>query len=125
MIFVGEKRSKTAIKMGVRWNDGRLAAKQLFDALNACGVNPRLQVFVNWWKDNGFVNYDTLVFLSRVADETPVIAMGRKVHKALEQAGISHYTIVHPAARGKIRNKKRYARHVRDVLGLVRSPALD
>ena len=27
-LFVGEKRSELAIKMGVTWKDGRLAAKQ-------------------------------------------------------------------------------------------------
>lgn len=35
LVFVGERRSPAAIRMGVRWPDGRLAAKQLFDALRA------------------------------------------------------------------------------------------
>jgi len=40
MLFVGEKRSDTAKRMGVTWEDGRLATKQLFDALRDNGVDP-------------------------------------------------------------------------------------
>lgn len=34
-LFVGERPSPKAATMGVTWRDGRLAAKQLFDALVA------------------------------------------------------------------------------------------
>lgn len=30
LMFVGERRSQSAIRMDVPWEDGRLAAKQLF-----------------------------------------------------------------------------------------------
>jgi hypothetical protein len=46
-----------------------------------------------------------------------VIAMGRKVQRELERKGFPHLRIVHPAARGTIRKKERYAAHLRAVLG--------
>ena len=35
VLFVVEKRSPSAIRMGVTWEDKRLASKQLFDAFEA------------------------------------------------------------------------------------------
>ena len=46
-LFVGERRSPIAIKMNVTWENGRLAAKQLFDALSSCGISGEKQIFVN------------------------------------------------------------------------------
>jgi len=108
MLFVGEKRSELAKKMGVRWEDGRLAAKQLFDALEACGVDPKDCLFANWFQSNkrAFIrSYDG-----------PVFAMGKIVQAALEREGIDHIPIVHPAARGEIRKKERYRNHIRKAL---------
>jgi hypothetical protein len=42
--------------------------------------------------------------------------MGQKVRRALTEAGIAHYWIVHPAARGSIRERSRYIAHVRRQL---------
>ena len=36
-IFVGERRSRRAIQMGVRWEHGRLCARTLHAALRAIG----------------------------------------------------------------------------------------
>jgi hypothetical protein len=51
MIFVGECRSLTAQRRGWTWRDGRLAAKPLFEALTAMGINPTLHEFMNLWTD--------------------------------------------------------------------------
>ena len=111
LLFVGERRSQAALRMGVRWQDGRLAAKQLFDALRAAGVDPKRCEFVNWWERGA---------RQRVSEHTRrgglVVAMGRRVQRALEKKGVAHLRIVHPAARGAIRKRERYSEHIRDVL---------
>ncbi len=108
MLFVGEKRSKLAKKMKVTWKDGRLAAKQLFDALKYCGIDPKDVEFRNYFEKGGpaFVK----------SYNGPIIAMGDKVSKALTMAGIEHYFIYHPAARGTIRKKEIYCEHVKTNL---------
>jgi hypothetical protein len=54
--------------------------------------------------------------LRAVARGLTVVAMGKKVQVELERRGIAHAAIVHPAARGRIREKSRYAAHVQEVL---------
>jgi hypothetical protein len=107
MLFVGEKRSELAKQMKVKWADGRLAAKQLFDALLACGLKPDEQEFCNWFEGGKTKvrNYQGLI-----------VAMGRKVSNALTKEGIEHKFIIHPAARGKIRTKELYIEHVKQNL---------
>jgi len=108
MLFVGEKRSNLAIKMGVTWEDGRLAAKQLFDALDYCGINPKEQEFCNWFERGG---------KSKVRNyKGVVVGMGNKVSKALTKDGIKHLFIYHPATRGIIRTKMLYCKHVKNGL---------
>lgn len=51
-------------------------------------------------------------------DGLTVVAMGRKAAAVLVGWGVPHLTIVHPAARGRIRKKERYAAHVRTALSL-------
>ena len=108
MLFVGERRSPLAVKMGVRWEDGNLAAKQLFDALEFCGINPLDHQFTNWFEYGG--KKTTRSFKGRV------IAMGRKVQDALRKDGITFTPITHPAARGKIRLKANYLNHIKEAL---------
>lgn len=116
-LFVGERPSPTAVRMGVTWKDGRLAAKQLFDALMASGIDPLAQKF-----DNVFLTeHDTVCLkavrrIKRLARTHRVVAMGRKVCAVLVEHGIAHQMIVHPAARGRIRKKERYAQHIQDTL---------
>jgi len=107
ILFVGEKRSKTAIRMNVRWENGRLAAKQLFDAFEMIGFRgPRIF-------DNAFERGA----ITRIRNHKgPIVAMGAKASKRLTRAKIPHLKIIHPAARGKIRNKILYAEHVAAVL---------
>ena len=110
-VFVGEQRSELAKTLGYTWSDGRLAGRQLFDALLACEIDPDCQHYTNYFENGGpyIVDYWR-------ARGVIVVAMGQKVHAALEERGIKHLTIVHPAARGSIRLKKNYAAHVEDVL---------
>lgn len=108
MLFVGEKRSNKAIKMGVTWKDGKLAAKQLFDALKYCNIEPKNQSFCNWFEYGGKTKVKNYTGL--------VVAMGDKVSNALSKNGIDHIKIVHPAARGKIRAKLMYCKHVKQKL---------
>ncbi len=108
--FVGESRSKLAQKMGVYWKDGRLAAKQLFDALAACNIDP---------KDQLFFNADTRRVLSiREAAKSGyvVVGMGMIAQRRLNNWAIPHIKLIHPAARGKIRRKEVYIDHVRAIL---------
>lgn len=108
-IFVGERRSPTAIKNGWSWTSGRLAAKQLFDALKAIGIDPNDHLFTNLWADDG-----TPIPIPKVAGT--VVGMGKVVQDELDNRGIKHLKLIHPAARGAIRRKKNYARHVKSTL---------
>ena len=107
-LFVGEERSQLAKNNGWTWADGRLAAKQLFDALQTCGIDPESCFFCNLFERGG------LAAIKRHSG--PVVAMGRRVQTELERRGIQFIPLVHPAARGKIRRKDRYTRHVRETL---------
>jgi hypothetical protein len=112
-LFVGEKRSAKAVRMRVRWQDGRLAAKQLFDALTACGLDPQLQIFANLFVGDR-VNHTILKSIR--GSRVPVVAMGKRVQDALAKRRIDFIPIVHPAARGTIRRKDRYIQHIKESL---------
>ncbi len=109
--------------MCVTWKDGRLAAKQLFDALRACGVDPAKQGYDNWFRSilDRWVRKATIVAKVRraLADGVVVVALGARVSGEMEAHGLSHLKLVHPAARGRIRKKERYAEHVRTTLADV------
>ena len=101
--------------MGVRRENGRLAAKPLFEALRPTSIYPEKQVFINFYQDvsikpspqgkRNIRRYQGKGYL--------VIGMGRIVQEGLEDAGIRHTPMTHPAPRGTIRRKDRYRRHVR------------
>ena len=119
-VFVGERPSKTALVRGWRWQDGRLAAKQLFEALQTNGIDPSLQTYLNLFRESldreHKLAHKIIPRLKKLSTSATIVAMGQKVTKRLTMAGIDHVTIVHPAARGRIRNKSRYAEHVRKQL---------
>lgn len=110
VLFVGEKRSKTAIKRGWTWQDGRLAAKQLFDAFDHVGFDRSRAKFCNLFEPGGRARV-----ISALLTGQPIVAMGRKVHDELSKWSIFHWEIVHPAARGAIRDKRLYAEHMMRV----------
>ena len=114
-VFVGEQRSGRAKLLGVTWHEGRLAAKPLFDALKAIGIEPERQRFYNWFES------DVLEIARKLRnmwlDGYTIVAMGRKVQAEMVKHDIPHVFIVHPAARGKIRLRENYQAHVRQQLG--------
>jgi len=117
LLFVGEKRSPMAIKMGVTWKDGRLAAKHLHSALNFCNIDISNCDFKNVYEeilDENIVN-KTAVEEIRVFNGI-IVAMGRKVERVLKNESIEHEFIYHPATRGEVRNVEKYCNHVKENL---------
>lgn len=124
-LFVGEKPSAMAEDKDIVWADGGLAAKQLFDGLNANGIDPRTCVFFNLFGDRADAaennaaairrNVSAIQALSR-ANRMEVVAMGNKVARRLNDHGVRHRVITHPAARGAIRLKENYAAHIAEKL---------
>lgn len=108
LIFVGECRS--------------LAAKPLFEALSAMGVDPTKHEYLNLWTDAvvPVVPWQRVSALRSHVDRGRVIvALGKRVSAELARRGIQHVALVHPAARGAIRKRERYHAHVADKLGGV------
>ena len=101
--------------MGVTWRDGRLAGKQLFDALAEAGIEPLQQRY-----DNLFEQVEPRLFVRRLRAAIrrgyTVVALGNKVAAGLTRLRVAHVPMVHPAARGRIRRKDRYAAHVAETL---------
>ena len=117
-LFVGERPSPTALAKGWRWKDGRLAGKQLFDALAACDIDPAAHRFDNLFMLTADVVCPLAVRRIRRAMRSGcrVVAMGKKVAGHMERMRIPFLPIPHPAARGLIRKKERYAAAVAEKL---------
>jgi hypothetical protein len=125
LLFIGECRSDTAKARGWTWKNGHLAAKTLFDALEAISIDPHKQAFVNLWPDdvNGTMlpvppNRFTWLRMKQRTGAV-LVALGRRVADQLQREDIEHIALVHPAARGKIRKRARYHAHVAEKLGMV------
>lgn len=134
LLFVGERRSHAAIRLGVRWEDGRLAARTLHAALRASGLDPAAQVYTNLFTDpppGGGVPPFVVAAPIRAqlhaaaALGVPLIALGRRVEAALAREGLPHRFLIHPAARGAIRRRDRYQAYVAAVLGTEGRPVAD
>lgn len=122
-VFVGENRSKTAQEKGYSWTECQktgkpvLSAIQLWNALEKIGLNPNEQIFFNLWDDDFQENKLIPEILKEMAEDgEEIIGMGKNVQDQLKKLGIHHKEMIHPAARGKIRNKDLYANHVKNVL---------
>lgn len=131
-LFVGERRSSAAIRLGVRWEDGRLAARTLHAALRAAGFDPAAQAYANLFADPspGAVAAPFVIagviraqLHAAAALGVPLVALGRRVEATLAQDGLPHQFLIHPAARGAIRRRDRYQAHVAAVLA-ARSTAV-
>ena len=91
-----------------------MAAKQLFDALRACEIDPNKQLY-----DNLFTQGDMHRFIRKLKrTKRIVVAMGKKVGNFFDKNSIHHIKLIHPAARGNIRKKENYIAHVRERLAL-------
>jgi hypothetical protein len=130
-LFVGERPSHQAVKLGATWENGKLAAKQLHDALRALNIDPKEQLYCNLWTTPGVgpiaesVEPAALTYIvEQHAQGCIVVGMGAMVCWELQQHSIPHLQMIHPAARGAIRKKERYAAHVGSVL-VVRQIARD
>src|ERR1051325_5119150 len=90
LLFVGEKRSPTAIRMRVSWRDGRLAAKPLFEALRQIGINPQDCLYYNVVDDileADIPNETSICAVARWADAGyQVLALCRKVERYMRMA---------------------------------------
>lgn len=116
-VFVGEKPSRRAFGSGASWQNGRLAAKTLHDALRACGIEPAEQQYINLFGDDPDAPpVANAISLRRIrqaeARGYQVVALGQKVTRELSKHSIIHLRLIHPAARGSIRKKSRYHAHV-------------
>ena len=118
-LFIGEKRSATAIARDWSWTDGHLAAKTLMDAVLACLPTnaPRAFAFGNAFYDDGSENAATkdLAALA-VQHGMVVVGLGKKAQAKLKEWHIPHRCMIHPAARGAIRTRAVYRAHVASIL---------
>ena len=124
--FVGERRSRRAIRLGVCWEDGRLAGRTLHAALRAAGLEPELQIYRNVYRDDEPRAVDPAVLAelhALAAAGGVVVGMGRAAQAALDRAGVPHLRLIHPAARGAIRAGAVHQAHVAAVLGDRLSPS--
>ena len=93
------------------------AAKILHAARQRIGIDPNEPIYRNlYYNDQRTFDHaaPSEVRALRVAGTT-IIGMGRTVQRALEQAGVPHRRLVHPAARGAIRARAAYQAHVASV----------
>ena len=75
------------------------------------------QRFVNLFTDEGFLDAEVLQSLAFARQ--PVVGMGKVVQKILDRYSIPNIKIVHPAARGKYKQRDTYMQHLRERLLLA------
>ncbi len=123
LILVGERRSSLAVEKGWSWQQcqhtgPRLCAIKLFSALEQSGYNPKEQIFLNVYHDDGRLNEPIVEMLRQIGnDNFRIVGMGQLVQEVLTRNNIPHLQIVHPAARGNWKKPGVYESHVVNVLG--------
>src|SRR4051812_11807016 len=98
LLFVGDKPSHLAHAKGITWTDGKLAAKQLFDALSTIGIPLSRCSFINLFgmtPDGDSSASVRLQFLKAIEKQMTIVAMGKKVSRALLTHSIEHLQLVH------------------------------
>jgi len=118
ILFVGDRRSELATRMGVYWEDERLSGKRIFETQRKFGMEPHRCRYVNLNDGPG-----EEVAREYVRGGGKVIAMGQKVADGLTKLKIPHIAIPHPAARGELRREPVYVARVRRIFvreGLLR-----
>lgn len=119
-LFVGERPSPLAASRAWTWEDGRVCARTLLDALADAGIAREACRFLNLWSSPGLGPTDEPAQLAPIVAASrsgaTVVALGRLVQRELARAGVPHRSLIHPAARGAIRRRAVYHAHVRAVL---------
>lgn len=115
--FIGEKRSEQAIRNNWHWDDNVSTAKYLLDCLSVVGIYQEDIIFRNLWSDDGILQKSVIEDLKNT--DLKIVGMGEKVSKELEKYNIHFTQIIHPAARGSIRKRENYIRHLEDRLLLA------
>jgi len=113
--FIGEKRSEQAIRNNWHWDDNVSTARFLLDCLANIGIHQSNIIFYNLWSDDGILQKEVISELQ--SNSIPIVGMGKIVCDELDKYEISHMSIIHPAARGKIRKKELYTQHLQDKVG--------
>lgn len=121
-LFVGERPSPRAEKIGATWQNGRLSGKTLREALQALHLDPDAHHYLNLYqyarsREDAACEEAACREIARLAGEGyTVVGLGRLVSGRLHARRIPHLRMVHPAARGAIRKAERYRAHVADTL---------
>ena len=122
-LFVGERPSGRALRIGATWQNGKLAGKTLRDALRAAGLNPEVHRFLNLYRHPEPSRSDAVreaavcrAIARFIRRGFCVVALGRLVSKRLAIHGLAHLPMIHPAARGSGRRRDRYHAHVAETL---------
>jgi hypothetical protein len=119
-LFVGERPSPRAERIGATWQNAKLAGKTLRSALSAIGLDPEQQDYINLWPKATPGSLDeeheaNIITYCR-SSPLPKVALGQRVARVLSAHAIPHLPVTHPAARGAIRKAVRYQEHLRQVL---------
>lgn len=122
ILFIGQERSKVAQERNVYWEDEAQCANQLFRALRANKIDPNNCQFVNLFTDES----DGVKYKEKSINQSGLnkikkwkgylVGMGNLVQQKLCELNIKHIEIIHPAARGAIRLKENYIRHIKENL---------
>ena len=117
LLFVGERRSRTAMQRGYSWPDQRLCGRTLAQALAACGIALEQYRCMNVYTDEGALDRQALTHIRTLhAAGWVVVGLGRTVQRVLTVAGIPHRAMIHPAARGRRRKREAYQQHVAAIV---------
>lgn len=123
-LFVGERPTGRAARIGATLQNGRLAGKTLHGALRALKVDPHRQQYLNLycWPDANPADEASEEETCREIEHRArsgyvVVGLGHKVSRRLWVHCIPHLRLIHPAARGTIRRTECYRLHVATILG--------
>lgn len=129
LLFVGERRSRRAIALGATWERGGQCATTLRAALVACGIEPTNATFRNLFEELGAddrpggdeppLAVDRAALAAVRAGQAAgvtIVALGRRVEATLRRAGIPCRYLIHPAARGRVRDRATYRALVAAVI---------
>ena len=122
-LFVGERPSRRALRIGATWQNGKLAGKTLRESLRAAGVDPEAQRFLNLYRYAEPSRFDPVreaavcrAITRFIRRGFRVVALGKLVSRRLRLHGLAHLTMIHPAARGPGRRRDLYHAHVAETL---------